>query len=69
MASVSVSSSAYFSVQPEEKEVLQKAHDILDGLRREWNLKSDEAWDDERYWQMEEAVNMLKNVFHCSPRN
>ena len=68
MASVYCSGNASFSVEEEEQEVLQKAHDILADIRHKWHIKDDDAWDDERYWQISESVDMLENLFKCSSK-
>lgn len=55
----------FFSVNKEEKEVLQKAHDIIEGIRHDWNTQDDNALDNDDYWELENAVNMLENLFKC----
>ena len=65
MANVYCTNNVSFSVNEEEKEVLQKAHDIIDGVRHDWNIKDDSAWDNDNYWELENAVNMLERLFKC----
>ena len=65
MASVYCSSNVSFSVNDEEKKVLQKAHDILEDTRHQWNMRDDDAWDNEDYWELENATNMLEKLFKC----
>ena len=69
MASVYCSTEVSFSVKEEEKEILQKAHNILEDIRHEWYVKDDNAWDSENYWEIENAVLMLENLFKCSKAN
>lgn len=69
MASVYCSSDVSFSVMEEEKEILQKAHDILEDIRHKWYMKDDNAWDSEEYWEIENAVLMLEKQFKCTKTN
>lgn len=66
MANVFCSSNISFSVNEEEKEILQKSHDILETIRHSWYMRDDNAWDDDRYWEIENAVEMLENIFGCN---
>lgn len=65
MANVYCTHDVSFSVNEEEKEVLQKAHDIIEDVRHDWNIKDDNAWDNDDYWELENAVNMLERLFKC----
>lgn len=66
MANVNCSKAVSFSVNEEEKEVLQKAHDILETIRHGWYIRDDDAWDSDEYWEIENAVGMLEKQFGCS---
>ena len=66
MASVYCSREVSFSVKEEEKEILQKAHDILENIRHMWYVQDDNAWDSEEYWEIENAVSMLRKQFRCT---
>lgn len=65
MANVYCTNNAYFSVSKEEKEVLQKAHDIIEGIRHDWFIKDNDAWDNEDYWEIDNTVKMLERLFEC----
>ena len=69
MASVYCSTEVSLSVKEEEKEILQKAHDILEDIRHMWYMQDDNAWDSEEYWEIENAVLMLEKQFKCSKTN
>ena len=47
MANVCCASNVSFSVNKDEKEVLQRAHDIIEEIRHDWFVKDDDAWDNE----------------------
>lgn len=66
MANVYCESNVSFSVNEEEKDILQKSHDILETLRRNWSIRDDNAWDNEDYWELENAINMLEKLFTCN---
>ena len=66
MANVYCSTEVSFSVKEEEKEILQKAHDILGDIKHKWHIKDDNAWDSENYWEIDNAVLMLEKLFKCS---
>lgn len=65
MANVHCYSSTYFSVSDMEKEILQKAHDIMEEIRYGWFLKDDNAWDNEEYWEIDNTVKLLERLFTC----
>ena len=65
MASVHCESNVSIYVNEEEKNVLQESHDILEKIRHYWSIRTDDAWDDERYWDLDNAINMLQNLFGC----
>lgn len=65
MASVYCTSSVSFSINEEEKEVLQKSHNILDGIRHDWNIRDNNAWDNDDYWELKNAVDALERLFGC----
>lgn len=65
MASVYCESNVSFSVNEEEQNALQKAHDIIEKIRHDWYVRDDNAWDNEDYWELENAVNMLEKLFKC----
>lgn len=66
MANVYCTHDVSFSVNEEEKEVLQKAHDIIENVRHDWYMQDDDsAWESEDYWELENAVNMLERLFEC----
>lgn len=65
MANVYCSSNVSFSVSDEEKDTLQKAHNIIEEIRHNWFLKDDSAWDDEEYWEIDNFVKMLERLFEC----
>ena len=69
MANVYCSSSVSFSVKEEEQEVLQKSHNILADIRHEWNIRDDSAWDNEDYWELDNAILMLEKLFKCTKAN
>ena len=66
MANINVSKNVSLKVESEEKEVLQKAHDILEDVRHQWFVADDDAWDDEDYWTLESSVRMLERLFGCT---
>lgn len=68
MANINVSKNVSLKVEQEEKEVLQKAHDILEDVRHQWFVSDDDAWDSEEYWTLESSVRMLKEVFGCTKK-
>lgn len=43
MANVYCTNNVSFSVNENEKEILQKAHDIIDSIRHDWNIQDDNA--------------------------
>ena len=63
MSSISVSKDISFDITDEEKEILTKARDILEDMRHSWYMKDDDAWGDERYWELENTVKFLKDTF------
>lgn len=65
MANIFYSSNTSFSVSDEEKDILQKAHNILKEIRHSWTLKDDNAWDNEEYWEIDNFVKMLERLFEC----
>lgn len=65
MANVYCESNVSFSVNEEEQDILQKSHDILETLRRNWSIRDDNAWDSEDYWELENAVEMMERLFGC----
>ena len=65
MANIFYSSNTSFSVSDEEKDILQKAHNILEEIRHSWTLKDDNAWDNEEYWEIDNFVKMLERLFEC----
>lgn len=65
MANVYCSSRVSFSVSEDEKDILQKAHDIMEEIRHQWFLKDDNAWDNEDYWEIDNVVKSLENFFEC----
>lgn len=65
MANVYCESNVSFHINEEERNVLQKSHDILETIRHSWNIKDDNAWDSEDYWELENAVEMLEKLFDC----
>lgn len=65
MANVYCASNTSFSVNKDEKEVLQKAHDILEEIRHDWFIKDAGAWDNEDYWEVDNTVKMLERLFEC----
>lgn len=65
MANVYCLSSVSFSVSEEEKEILQKAHDIMEEIRHSWFLKNNDAWDNESYWEIDNTVKLLERLFEC----
>lgn len=65
MANVCCTSNVSFSVNEEEKETLQKAHDIIETIRHDWYIQDDNVWDNEDYYELENTVNMLENLFKC----
>lgn len=66
MASIYCETNISFSVNEEEKKTLQKAHDILEDIRHNWFIQDDNAWDNEEYWEIENAVSMLRKCFKCN---
>lgn len=65
MANVYCGSSIHFSVEEDEQETLQKAQNILEDIRHMWYVQDDNAWNNEDYWELENAVNMLEKLFKC----
>ncbi len=65
MANVYCSNNVSFSVNKDEKEVLQKAHDIIEGIRHDWSIQDNDAWDNEDYWEIDNTVQMLERLFEC----
>ena len=63
MANVCCVSNVSFSVNKDEKEVLQRAHDIIEEIRYDWFVKDDDAWDNEDYWGIDNAVKILETLF------
>ena len=63
MANVCCTSNVSFSVNKDEKEVLQRAHDIIEEIRHDWFVKDDDAWDNEDYWGIDNAVKILETLF------
>ena len=63
MANVCCASNVSFSVNKDEKEVLQRAHDIIEEIRHDWFVKDDDAWDNEDYWEVDNAVKILETLF------
>ena len=63
MANVCCVSNVSFSVNKDEKEVLQRAHDIIEEIRHDWFVKDDDAWDNEDYWGIDNAVKILETLF------
>ena len=68
MINVHCSSDVFFSVNKEDMEILQKTHDILDDVRHSWNIKDNNAWDYEDYWELDNAVKMLERLFNCNSK-
>lgn len=66
MANVYCESNVSFSVNEEEKDILQKSHDVLESLKHSWYIKDDNAWDSDDYWELENAINMLEKLFKCN---
>lgn len=54
-----------FSIREEEKEILQKAHNIIEEIRNNWFLQDNNAWDSEDYWEIDNTVKMLERLFEC----
>ena len=65
MANVCCASNVSFSVNKDEKEVLQRAHDIIEEIRHDWFVKDENAWDNEDYWGIDNAVKILETLFEC----
>lgn len=65
MANIYCSSSVSFSVSEEEKNILQKAHNIIEEIRHSWFLKDDDVWDNEDYWEIDNTVKLLERLFEC----
>lgn len=65
MANVYCESNVSFFINKEEQDVLQKSHDILEKLRHTWFVQDDNAWDNEDYWELENAVKVLEELFNC----
>ena len=65
MANVCCASNVSFSVNKDEKEVLQRAHDIIEEIRHDWFVKDDDAWDNDDYWGIDNAVKILEILFEC----
>ena len=63
MANVNISTDVSFYASDEEKEILTRARDILENLRHDWYMDDDNAWDDERYWELENTVKFLEKNF------
>ena len=63
MANVCCTSNVSFSVNEDEKEVLQREHDIIEGIKHDWFVKDENAWDNEDYWEVDNAVKILETLF------
>lgn len=63
MGNVYCTSNVSFSINEEEKEILQKAHDIIEKIRHDWFIKDDNAWDNEDYLEIDNIVKMLERLF------
>ena len=57
---------ASIRVTDEERETLQKACNIVAGLKHQWWLQDDNADDDERYWMMSTMLDSFKEVFEIT---
>lgn len=66
MANVNINKNVSLKVNDGEKDILQKAHDIIENLRHQWFVSDDDAWDYEEYWKLENTVEMLEEFFDCS---
>ncbi len=66
MANVYCDNSVSFSVNEEERETLQIAHNILEETRHNWFIQDDNVWENEDYCKIEESVKMLEELFKCS---
>ena len=66
MANVNINKNVSLEVNDEEKEILQKTHDIIENLRHQWFVSDDNVWDYDEYWQLENTVEMLEEFFDCS---
>lgn len=65
MANVYCTKDISFSIREEEKEILQKAHNIIEEIRNNWFLQDNNAWDSEDYWEIDNTVKMLERLFEC----
>lgn len=54
---------ASISISSEEREILQKACNIVYQTKHDWWLSDDNCDDDERYWMMCSMVESFKEVF------
>ena len=57
---------ASIRVTDEEHDTLQKACNIVAGLKHQWWLQDDNADDDERYWMMSTMLDSFKEVFEIT---
>ena len=39
------------------------AHDIIEGIKHDWFVKDENAWDNEDYWGIDNAVKILETLF------
>lgn len=69
MANIYCIGDVSFSIDEDEKEILQKAYNIIEKIRYVWFIKDDNAWDNENYWEIENAVKMLERLFKCKKRS
>lgn len=68
MVNVYYSKNVLFSVNEEEKDILQKTHDILNNMITEWCLQDDGATEDEDYWILYDSVKLLEKMFKCGKK-
>ena len=66
MANVNINKNVSLKVNDEEKDILQKSHDIIENLRHQWFVFDNDAWDYDEYWQLENTVKMLEEFFDCA---
>jgi len=69
MTMIHFSKEVSFSVDLKEKEILQKAHDILNQVRQKWDATDVDSWDSDEYWEIRNAVEMLEKQFGCTKAN
>lgn len=65
MGNVYCTSKVFFLMNEEEKEILQKTHDIIEKIKHDWYIKDDDAWDNEEYWEIDNTVKTLEKLFKC----